>query len=504
MNGLTPTLTPGSTQRDRGGRSDGGWAWLLATIALVLAGNLLYSRTLFPDSFYSLYTGRYITRHGLPHANDFTSVSHAALWVDQQWLAQVLYYCAWVAGGYRALAALSAALVTSGFAVLALVMRHRGISPGGMAAWTLAAFGACLGNTSIQAQSFGYLAFGLTLWLVLTDNESPRLRPRTWLVIAVLVLWANTHGSVLLGAGLVTVYAGYRAVTALRCGERRPALAYLGLGGVAALCPGFTPYGTGILWYYGRFIGNSALSHNVPEWARPDLLNPLSWGFFALAAAAAITVIVRWRAGTRPDPVLLGLGAALLALALTGMRFQVWFAMGASLLAADVLGRRSKARPASPVLLRTGAVAFMTLALLCLGLLATTPASHFVALVPRRALAAAAEAAARGPATRVLGDEWSGTPMLWLYPKTLGHVGIDVRLEEYSSQEIEAYADFLTLRGRRWQRILGRYDIVVVSRRRHPQLADALTGLNGWRVVFQDRAGLVLERRPGPGRVRQS
>ena len=114
-------------------------AWLLVIVALGFVVNVLSDRHLYSDSFYDLYSGRYILRHGIPHWNVVTVMSHGAPWIDQQWLAQVLYYGAWAADGYPAVAVLSALLVTSGFAVLALLMLRRGVPPTRMVAWTAAA-----------------------------------------------------------------------------------------------------------------------------------------------------------------------------------------------------------------------------------------------------------------------------------------------------------------------------------------------------------------------------
>ena len=179
----------------------------MALVALSLVVSLEYSRYLFADSYYDLYAGRYIVQHGIPHWNVVTVVAHGAPWIDQQWLAQVLYYGAWAAGGYPAVALLSSLVLTSGFAVLALTMHSRGVPPARMFLWTCGTLIVYLGNIVIRAQSFAYPLFALTLWLVVADSRAPRLRARTWLVLPVLVLWANTHGSVLIGAAMVALYA---------------------------------------------------------------------------------------------------------------------------------------------------------------------------------------------------------------------------------------------------------------------------------------------------------
>jgi hypothetical protein len=470
--------------------------WLVALVALSLVVNVLYSRYLFADSYYDLYAGRYILRHGIPHWNVVTVESHGAPWIDQQWLAHVLYYGAWAAGGYPALAVLSAVLVTSGFAVMALLMKGRGIPPTRMFVWLAAAYIGYLGNILIRAQSFAYPLFALTLWLIVADSRAPRLRARTVLVVPVLVIWANTHGSVLVGAALVALYAGYRAVAALGRGGGRPVLGYLALAAAAAASVVCTPYGASVIGYYERVDSvTSALTHYVVEWERPSPLYPVSMGFFVLVAATLVAVAVAWRRGTKPDPLLAVIALAMLALALTAIRNQTWFGFAGSLLAADTLARSSAGRvPAlSMAFGRATAAVLAAAALVSVGLVATAPDSKFEVLVPVRAIDAAAALAASNPAARVLGDEWSSA-MLWQYPAMFGRVAFDARLEQYSVAQLNAYAEFLFAGKRGWQRILNGYDIVVVSRNGHQSLADALARLPGWRVMYSGGDGLVLQR----------
>jgi len=207
-------------------------------------------------------------------------------------------------------------------------------------------------------------------------------------------------------------------------------------------------------------------------------------------------VAIGWRRGVRPDPLLLGLALVMLALALSAVRNQAWFAFGGSLLAADTLARGR--RDQVPVLGRAfrqvlvGLLATTALVSICV--LAVTPTSQFESEMPQRAMGAAVAMAVRNPALRVLGDDWSGTPMLWLYPAMVGRVGFDIRLEQYSSRQLNEYIDFLFAHPG-WQRVMRGYSIVVVSRREHPRLAADLERVPGWRIVYRDRDGLVLERR---------
>ncbi|HEY6276041.1 MAG TPA: hypothetical protein VIX86_06885 [Streptosporangiaceae bacterium] len=470
-------------------------AWLVAAVSLILAANVMFSRYMFPDSFYDLYAGRYILHHGIPHTNVVTAVAHGAPWTDQQWLAQVLFYAAWAAGGFRALAALSAVLVTSGFALLAGLMLRRGVPPARMFIWTLAAFAVCMGNTGIRAQSFGYPCFAVTLWLLLDDGQAPRLRPRTWLVIPVLLVWANTHGSVLLGAGLVAGYAGYRVAGALKRGDGRAMPAYLALAVAAVASVACTPYGIGVAGYYRRFIGNPVLGQHITEWSHPSPLDRFSWGFFALLVISGAVVVIAWRRGIRPDPLVLGIAGVLLVLAFTAVRNQAWFGFGGSLLAADTLARGGGAGPVfGTAFRRVLAAGLAGLALASAAVLAMTPDSQFDTQIPQRAIDVTAALAATHPAMRILADDSASTPLLWQHPGLFGRVAFDARIEQYTSPELTGYVDFLFTQGAHWPRLMSGYQIVVVSRPAHPGLATALARMPGWRVVYAGRDGLVLLR----------
>jgi len=473
------------------------WYWLLSAVSLVVAGSVMFGRYLFWDTFYDLYAGRYIVHHGIPRTNVLTVASAGARWIDQQWLAHVLYYGAWALGGYRLLDALSAAAITAGFALLTALMLRRGVHPLRAFEWTTAAFAVCFGSLIIRAESFAYPLFAVTLWLLLEDERSRKFRRQTWITVPVLILWINTHGSALLGAGIVAGYAACRLVRALLERDLRGAGCYVALGlaaGGSLLC---TPYGWAIVGDDLGFLGNPVLARNIVEWAPPRLNSPVTWIFLAMVVATAVAILVGWRRGARPDPLLAGLTLMLLGLSVVAVRNQVWFGIGASLLASDTLARAGSERALSVSALASRLVGSVlaVLGLASLFALAVTSDRQFYGEVPVRAVAAAAGVAARHPAMKILGDEASGSAMLWLHPSLLGRVGFDWRLDQYSASQLNAYFDFVLVRGREWQRVMRGYDIIVVSRFKDPRLAAMLTRLAGWRVVYRDPAGLVLTRR---------
>jgi hypothetical protein len=214
-----------------------------------------------------------------------------------------------------------------------------------------------------------------------------------------------------------------------------------------------------------------------------------------------VAIFLAWRRGARPDPVLAGLAALTLALAFTAVRNQAWFGFAGTLFAADMAARASAgpSQPLSRAFSRAVTGLLAALAVASMLVLATTPDSQFFRQAPRRAINVAASLAVGHPRLRVLGDDYSGTAMLWLRPAVTGRVAFDVRFELYGA-ELQAFSDFLFVRGPRWDRVTRGYGVVVASRL-HPQLVRELKALPGWRVVFEDGGGIVLIRRSTPRHV---
>lgn len=467
-------------------------AWLLAVTCFAL-GTAWLSRVMSVDSFYDLYVGRYILAHGIPHQNVATVAARGQPWIDQQWLAHVAYYASWRIGGYPAVAAVSVVAEAAGFALLALLMLRRGVAPSQMFAWTSAAIVVCLASYQVEAQSFAYPLFVLTLWLLADDARAARPRGWTWLLIPVLAIWANLHGSALLGAGLTACYSGYRAVRALTDRDYRSLGAYALLAAGAVTAVICTPYGTAVLAYYRDVVGDPVVAQFVSRWAPPSPRDPVTFVLAVLALAIFAVVIAAWRRGARPDPMLAAASVALLLLACTAARNADWFAIVGVLLAAESLARSSgsQALAVSAWFARAVAVVFAGAAVAGLATLAAAPARQFESLVPHGAADAGAAIAMRHPAWRILGDAYTGTALLWLAPGTFGRVGFDVRFEQYSQSQLAAYFDYLFVRGPDWFRVTRGYQILTISRN-DGMLVRAVSRLAGWQQAHSDSAGVVF------------
>ena len=180
-------------------------------IALVSLVGIVLLTTFAPslvvgDTWLTLMAGREIVEHGLPHTEEITILGQGATWTDQQWLAQLVFYGAHELAGLRAVVVLDILLVLLALSLAAGAARSLGASSRSTFLIGLLAVLAGPWGWTIRAQSAALPLFAGVLWL-LVDGYRNGIRRRTLLVLPLLVLWANLHGSVVLGAGLTVLLA---------------------------------------------------------------------------------------------------------------------------------------------------------------------------------------------------------------------------------------------------------------------------------------------------------
>jgi hypothetical protein len=469
-------------------------AWFAATVFLVLAAALAHARSLTVDGFLNLYSGRWVARHGLPHHDHLTTAGNGRLWFDQQWLANLLIFRSWQVGGYAGVVLLSALAVTVAFALLFLLLRSRGASPAVSALWTIGALAASLSSVTPRAQVLAFPLFAALLWwLLLFDRPLPWWS--RWLIVPLVVLWGNLHGSVLICVAVAAARCIWEALRAARDRRWRDALVLSLL--TAAIVGGtlINPYGTGIWRYYASVATNGVIASHISEWQPLDVTDVNQLPLLLLIAAA---VVVSFRAiAHRHRPPL---GWSLLALVSTALVFQsgrqeMWVALVLPVFAGEVSRAMPKIPSSTPAWARYPLLACSAaLAVLAAVTALWRPAAGYESQLPHAAVAAAAEQLRAMPRATLLGDE-SVTLLLWQQPSAIGRVGYDIRYEIYSEPQLKSYLSFLDARAPGWPRLASRYDVLLVASAVHPALARAVATSSRWKVVFSRPSGLVALRR---------
>ncbi len=436
----------------------------------------LWSATVSSDTFYVLAAGREVASR-LPHTNTLTELGRGAAWVNPQWLAQGTLEAVHELAGFAGLVIVRALL--GGLALLAaLVLGRVGAHSADAKSPALptlmvgcAALVLLVPHANIRAQSIAELLFTLTLSLLFWPAALSWLRVLG--VATLLMLWANVHGSVLLGCGLVAMHAVLATKVALRL--------RLALVGAALVAPVATPYGLEIVGYYAAMREVSAAAP-MTEWAPLlPMEAPVAWALVLFAwVLAARTARV---ASVRALPLAL---TALLAL--SGARHTSLFAL-ALVFHAPALLAHASSKAFGAALSQRATTSLAGLA--ALGLVLTAS----VVLVRHNATLAAAYPAATsvevarlaGEDGLVFADEAHADRLLLQAPALQGRVAYDARAEVVPPDDMRTLlrlargGDVASLD---W--LATRYRVLVLDREVKPRLRDAVHADARWERVLRD------------------
>ena len=311
--------------------------WLWIAIALPAFVALLVPLPAV-DLAYQVRAGNEILATGaIPRMDTWTFTVAGTPWLDQQWLAQVALALGFNLGGWELLAVLRAAVIAATLGLVIATGIARGASPRTAAVLALVAFALAAPALALRPQLFGLLLFAVLLWLVASRARHPRAYLLAPLVVA---LWANVHGSFVLGPALLA-YAWLSDVVA-----RRPARRTLWIlvAGTAATL--LNPFLAGV-WPYAAGIGaNPAIAGQVSEWQRTALLAMPGILFYPSVVVTAVLLVRHRSRVPLPDWIL---AAAMAFLGAWAVRGVAWWALAMPfVLAAALADGRTASREPGP------------------------------------------------------------------------------------------------------------------------------------------------------------
>lgn len=445
-------------------------------ILAVFAARFMTTALTFPDVDGDLTWQRWLGRAirasaRLPHALGAETYSApGAAWVPQEWLFATFASL----HGSGPLDGLAAGAALSAIAALALggVRAARG----GAAPLAVAAALACAGFAlfeafGVRAQVFTWPL--LALFLVLLDLESPA----AYWAVAVAVVWANLHASVMLAAPLALAAAAGSYLDERWSARTRRSL-LVALGALAATC--CTPLGTALPRYALAVFG-SPFKRAIVEWQPPGLADAsFAFGALPLLLALCMFGVARWR-----DRGIVVLTAGLM---FTAERNVPLFALACFPLVARSLPFRLAGRPeAAPgrgalfvPLVSLAAAAALTLLLIGRARTQALPADRLGATI-------AAVRALPGD-HRVFCADFSWCSAFLGAPRD--RVFLDGRADPYPQAVWDDFATIVNVRPGWDGALRGRGTDVVLTTRGEP-LAAALALSADWRRVYANDAYAV-------------
>jgi hypothetical protein len=302
-------------------------AIVLATAVASVAG------TIGPDARWLPALGRAILRaSALPQGIPYASAPSAG-WHNVPVLAELSFRGLEASFGIRGLLVAQVAAVALACLLVARDARRLGATDAGIAAVLFVVVtGGLLALAGIRAQLFALVLFPALVLVLRREEEAPSTW--IWLVVPLLALWSNLHGSALIGLGLVLVY-----LIAERARRRAAESAALGFASLLALCA------TPALWstpaYYADALTNEAARRGYGLWAPLSLTSE-----FDLVLAAAALVLLAGFVRTRPRPWQFAVALVLAAFTVHAARNGIWLLLFVAAPAACAL-RTTKRPPAA-------------------------------------------------------------------------------------------------------------------------------------------------------------
>ncbi len=465
----------------------------LFQIILFLALFALATRNITDGDFWwHLRTGEYILQtRTIPHQDIFSYTRAGQEWITHEWLSQVLIAVLFQLGGFGALILTFAAIIAAAF-FLAFRRSRGNLYFGGFV--TLLGALATAALWDVRPQMFALLLTSILLWILdrYRNDESTRL---IWLLIPLMVLWVNLHGSFILGLILPALYliAEWIERTRLVSCEYRLSTRALGrLGLIIALMllvVPLNPNGARMYSYPLETLNNPIMQSQINEWQSPDFhrieMQPFAWLLLAMFAASAF-------ARRRPSFTQIVLLAVTLFEALRAVRLIPPFVLVAIPILGDAipdaavlapLRQRGEVRLNWVVL----GVAFVATALYG-GVVVQNQSKTEQASYPMDAVEFIQRENLSGPMFNLY--EWGGYLIWRMYPER--RVFIDGRADVYGSLIQDYLATFRA--APTWRTTLERYGVRWVLVPTDAPLAALLNGNSSWRQVYQDSQAVVFVR----------
>lgn len=277
-----------------------------------------------PDLWGHLFFGREILQSGrLPVHNLYSYTAPDHVWINHEWLAEVIFYSFYHFFGAPGLILFKVILGAGVIWILDLVITKRGPSfPVRMITliWIMAILSP---GFNIRPQLFTYLFFAIFLFVFYRYEGGSKsiLYLAAWLIVP----WVNLHGGFVAGSAALGLFAFWTLVYEWRNGTAsRSVISYILVPFILSLLfLLLNPYGLGLLSFLARDL---LLDRPITEWEMIPLLN-FSFIEFKLALVA-VFLLGPWSGSWRRWDFILVVLAALFAV--RHQRHMPFFAIAAT------------------------------------------------------------------------------------------------------------------------------------------------------------------------------
>jgi len=243
-------------------------AFLIAHTIVVVFGSAFVLQD--ADTFWHIRTGEWILANAtVPTVDVFSYTANGRPWIANDWLADVIFATAFRISGWRGVVELTALAIGAVAAIVCFYLMR------------ILRFSLAIGTTAIiillikpqclaRPLVFSYALMCIWLIALLDRDDRDRNEHLPLVLIPLMVLWANIHGSFTLGLMFLYIFAGYACYQHLASGRLaglRWELVVVLAVSVAAL---ITPYGIESALITPKALSMSFALQNIIEWRPPD------------------------------------------------------------------------------------------------------------------------------------------------------------------------------------------------------------------------------------------
>jgi hypothetical protein len=301
---------------------------LLLYIVFIPGGGLLDA-----DLYWHIATGRRIWEGGsFPQVDEFSHTFRGHPWIARDWLGDLIFFAAYTLSGLRGVAMITGGAIALAYALLFLMLARtmRLTVAIGVAAVALA---LSVSHLHVRTQIFGDAL--IVVWVAaLVRAVDAKTRP-SLMLLPVMTLWANVHGSFVAGLAL-TIALAAEAVFESPGGERLLAArrwAVFLVAAVGAAC--VTPYGARPFLMAFQVIGANEAKQYIQEW------QAVSFETAPITIVSVLALVfLAFLNGVKVRFCRLTILLLIVAYMLTAVRFIFLFNMIAPLLLATPLTRQ--------------------------------------------------------------------------------------------------------------------------------------------------------------------
>jgi len=465
---------------------------VLTLLVLTVVFTMSHGSIQDPDIWWHLHNADYLFQHhALPRADmySFTVPGHA--WINHEWLSEVPYYLAWRAWGILGIETVM--LTVLAFIFLGILYLSYQESRNYKAAVAATCYAVFLASVSFGPRTilFGY-AYMVVLLIVMQRFRQKRQAP-LWVLPLMFCVWANTHGSWLIGLVVfgVLIASGFLKGTwgsISNVAWTPPQIKKLALTWTASVAALFVnPFGWRLVFYPFDLAFRQKLNiEHVEEWVSVNFHDTRGKVVLTLLLVLLISAVLRASRWTLAE-----MGLVLFALysGLTYIRFL--FLVG--IVIAPILAKILDFLPPYREEMDTPILNACVMLLMIAGMAHywSTSAKLQASLTEQYPVQALSYLEAHPPQGRVLNFYLWGGYLNWKDPNLKIFIDSRVDIFEYEGV-LKDYLDILALN--QPEALMDKYKIRYVLFPRGEPLTYVLQRDPKWKLLYSDQLSYLFER----------